>query len=289
VKRVSALLLAVVGAGCATSGSVEDVESHVLALENLLDANEKALGKTIEHMQEIERNVKALEFRMGDIRARLDKVAPDSFRSGGVPSIDDIAGAPGLTQEERDKLTAFFSQLPTWAPEKALECSLDFKREALIPHLINAIRPGRDPKGRANALFVLSKQKPGETAALMEPALSDGGVRGDVLHLLESMEPHDQIRIALLKHSNEGDEAWRVTVAAALARSQCKDGIPLLIQFLYSRDIGLRAVAISTLKEVTGFDLGYKTYAGDDDRKSSAEKWEAWWTENGAGYVFPRR
>ncbi|NUN48695.1 MAG: HEAT repeat domain-containing protein [Candidatus Brocadiae bacterium] len=289
MKRFAAVVLAAVGTGCATSGSVDDLTGRVIALEGVLEANEKALGKSIEHMHTVERDVKSVEFRLADLRRRVDRLDSGNATPSGIPDIDEIAGAPGLSAEEREKLAAYFKQLGAWAPEKAVECALDFPATVLIPHLISAIRPGREAATRSNALHVLSKWRPAEAAPILERGLSDGSVRGDLLRLLEAMEPHDEVRQALLKHSAEGDESWRISVAAALARAQSREGLRLLIAFLHSEDPGRRTVAIEALKEATGFDLGYKTYAGKDDRKAATEKWESWWSQNGESFVFRRR
>ncbi len=288
MKKLSALLFACTAAGCATNGDIEKLSGRLDAVEDRQIASDKAVNGMIQHVEQLERELKALGYRVGDLQKKMDTLSPPSRPLSG----DDIKTALNnvpMDPETQGKLEAYLKELPTLPPDKALELAGAFeKKDVLIHHFVRLIRNPAAPS-RSNAIFILTKLKPVETAPVLEPYLSDGSVRGELLKIMSVWEPHDVTRQALLKHANEGTEAWRVMLADALAHAECRDGIKTLIQFLYSPDTTIRLPAIEGLKWATGFDLGYKTYSSTEERRAAAEKWEAWWKENEAKFEFPRR
>lgn len=65
---------------------------------------------------------------------------------------------------------------------------------------------------------------------------------------------------------------------AALARDSSK--IPELIRQLDSQDAAVRMLAIATLRDLTGQDLGFEPVAGAADRGMAIDRWHAWWAEH---------
>lgn len=287
MKNLSSALFACLVAGCATNGDVEKVSGRMDAVEDRQIASDKAVNGMIQHVEQLERELKALSFRMGDLQKKMDSLSPPSRPMTG----DDIERALNnvpMDPETQQKFEAYLKELPTLPPEKALELAAAFeKKDVLIHHFVRLIRNPAAPS-RPNAIYILTKLKPADAAPTLEPYLSDGSVRGELLKIMGQWEPNDITRQALLKHATEGTEAWRVMLADALARAECRDGIKTLIQFLYSPDMTIRTPAIEGLKWATGFDLGYKTYSSTEERRTAAEKWEAWWKENEAKFEFPR-
>lgn len=288
MRKLSAVVLACALAGCATPGDVEKVSNRLDAVQDRQIASDKVVNGMLQHVETLERDVKTLSYQVSDLRKKLELLAP----SGSTLTSDDIRTAlnsAALDPAVQQKYEAFLKELPTLAPEKAFEGADSFeKKDILVQHFVRLIRNPQSPS-RGNALFVLSKWKPADVAPVLEPYLSDGSVRGDLLKIMVGWEPHEATRQALLKHATEGTDSWRVMIADALARVEHRDGVKMLIEFLYHGDTTIRLTAIQGLKWATGFDLGYKTYASPEERKAAAEKWEAWWKENEGKFEFPRR
>lgn len=288
MRKLSAVVLACAFAGCATPGDVEKVSNRLDAVQDRQIASDKVVNGMLQHVETLERDVKTLTYQVSDLRKKLELLAP----SGSTLTGDDIRTAlnsAALDPAVQQKYEAFLKELPTLAPEKALEGADSFeKKDILVQHFVRLIRNPQSPS-RNNAMFVLGKWKPADVAPVLEPYLSDGSVRGDLLKIMVGWDPHEATRQALLKHSTEGTDSWRVMIADALARVEHRDGVKMLIEFLYHGDTTIRLTAIQGLKWATGFDLGYKTYSDPAERKAAAEKWEAWWKENEGKFEFPRR
>ncbi|MEK7468301.1 MAG: hypothetical protein AAB074_12880 [Planctomycetota bacterium] len=286
MKKFSALLFAVAAAGCATPGDVEKVS---VGLDNVAErqaASDNTVREMIKHVAELERDVRALNQLMTVLQRKVDALSPPSRPLSGDDLESALAGTP-MDPVVRANIDAYLKALHELKPEKAIEEGLALPSDKLLPYLVLLVRKLQSPS-RPNAILVLTKSKPAEAAPILEPYLSDGSVRGELLKIMSAWDPHDATRQALLKHSNEGTEAWRVMLADALTRAECRDGVKSLIDFLYSEVPEIRMMAIEGLKWGTGFDMGYKMYAGKEDRWAVADKWKAWWKENEAKFEFPK-
>lgn len=286
MKKLSALFLAFAATGCATVGDFDKVSA---GLDNIADrqtASDKTLREMIQHVAELERDIRALNQLMTVLQRKVDALSPPSKPLSEEDLASALAGAP-MDPTVRANVDAYLKGLHEMKPEKAIEDGLAIPPESLLPYLVRLVRKLQSP-ARANAILVLSKSKPADAAPILEPFLSDGSVRGELLKIMASWDAHEATRQALLKHANEGTEAWRVMLADALTRAECREGVKSLIDFLYSEVPEIRMMAIEGLKWGTGFDMGYKMYAGKEDRWAVADKWKAWWKENEAKFEFPK-
>ncbi|MCE9581231.1 MAG: hypothetical protein K8T20_01815 [Planctomycetes bacterium] len=287
MKKLSAFLLAGLAAGCATSSDVTKIDSRLGAVEDRQVASDKAVNGAIQHMEQIDRDIKFVLLRVGDIQKKIDALSPPSKPISSDEAQDFLNGS-AMDPKVRANLEAFLKALKDMPQDRLMEAAIQLPAENLIPQLMVRVRDPQNPV-RANALYVVCHWKSSEAAPLLEPYLSDGSLRGEILKIFSGFEPSDAVRQALLKHANEGTEAWRVMLGDALAKAECRDGIKTLIAFLYSDEATIRSIAIEGLKSATGFDLGYKMYAGPVERRASAEKWEAWWKVNEGQFAFPKR
>lgn len=287
MKKLVVAVLAGALAGCATVGDVESAERKIGLLEEMHAETEKNLGEAIARIERLERDLKALNFRISDLQKELEKVQP----RGTQPDINriwqDLEKDGTLDPVARDRAVAFLKDLGALAPEKAHEEAVKVGK-ILIPQLIKLLREKESPS-RNNALFILQRWDPNEAAAVFEPFLADGSVRAELVGILNRMPPGEEIRKALLKHAEEGTDGWRVTIAEALLKAHSKEGMRRMIAFLYHEDSSIRTIAIQGLKQSTGFDLGYKQFSPKEDRVASAEKWEQWWKQNEPTFDFPNR
>ncbi|MBI2924026.1 MAG: hypothetical protein HYY18_23460 [Planctomycetes bacterium] len=287
MKKLLALVLSGACAGCATQGSVDDLESQVKSLDEISRTADESMGEIVVRLERVERDLKALEFRLTMQQKKLDEIQPKTV----TPSVDDIwdklRNDPAVTPEVRDRALQYVKDLATLAPEKALEEAVSIGA-LLVPRLVGFLREKEGP-ARNNAVFVLSRWNPAEAANLFEPYLADGSVRTELIRILKTMPPCEEIRKALLAHLADTPDSWRVTVADALVRAKGREGVKELIAYLYHEQVSVRSVAIEGLKDLTGFDLGYKYHSSTEERRAAAEKWELWWKENEAKFVFPRR
>ena len=287
MKKMLAVVLAGACGGCAWQGQVDDLESQVNNLDEISRTADESMGEIVARLEAMERNVKALEFRLSLQQKKLDEIQPRTV----TPSVDEIwdklRNDPTVTPETRDRALQYVKDLGTLAPEKALEEAVKIGA-LLVPRLVQFLREKESP-ARNNAVFVLSRWNPAEAATLFEPYLADGSVRTELIRILKAMPPCEEIRKALLAHLTDTPDVWRVTVADALVRARGREGVKELIAYLYHEQASVRTVAIEGLKDLTGFDLGYKQYSSTEERRAAAEKWEQWWKENEAKFVFPKR
>jgi hypothetical protein len=286
LKKLSALLFALAAAGCATTGDVDKVSAGVDTVAERQIASDKTTREMIQHVAELKREIDSLDQLMTSMRRKIDALSPPSHPLSAEDLEAALNGTP-MDPVVKANIEAFLKGLHEMKPEKALEDAGAIPSDKLIPFLMTIVRKLQSP-ARPNAILVLSKAKPAEAAPILEPYLSDGSVRGELLRIMGTWDPHDATRQALLKHANEGTESWRVMMADALTRAECREGVKSLIDFLYSEEPTIRSIAIEGLKWGTGFDMGYKMYAGKDDRWAVADKWKAWWKENEAKFEFPK-
>ncbi|KAF0243749.1 MAG: hypothetical protein FD180_3111 [Planctomycetota bacterium] len=286
MKKLSALILALSASGCATPGDVEKVAAGVDNVAERQVASDKTVREMIAHVAELKREIDSLDHLMTSMRKRIDALSPPSRPLSGEDLERLLAGAP-MDPVVRANLDAYLKVLHEVKPEKAIEDALTIPADKLLPYLVLIVRKLQSP-ARPNAILVLSKAKPADAAPILEPYLSDGSVRGELLNIMAEWEAHDATRQALLKHANEGTESWRVMLADALTKARSREGVKTLIDFLYSEEPTIRSIAIEGLKWGTGFDMGYKMYAGKEDRWAVADKWKAWWKENEAKFEFPK-
>jgi len=290
VKRFLALILAGATAGCATTGDIDKLEGQLAALDEIQHRSDQATAAALKHMEQLERDLRAMEYRLQSLKGQIDALQPTRTAPTDIEGIwQKLQNDKSLAPETRTQLIEYLKGLGELTPEKAREEATKLPAQLLLPNLLTVYMREKDGPARTNAWFVLSHWAPSEAAPALEPFLGDGGIRADVIRLFNGMPPVEETRKALLKHANEGADTWKVTIADALGHAGSKDGVRILIGFLYSDESSIRSVAIDGLKAVTGFDLGYKAYAGKDDRKAAAEKWEVWWKENEATFEFPKR
>lgn len=143
-----------------------------------------------------------------------------------------------------------------------------------------------DESLRAYAVLLLGEK--GDTTFL--PALlemvSTGpeGLRGDVLRVLGLF--HDpranQILFERLHSASPND---RVNAILGLKNLESKDAVPALLAMLNDPEAQVRQVANFALQSLTGqkFRLSASTSRAESAR--TAERWHAWWRENGASFV----
>jgi hypothetical protein len=286
VIKVSVVFLALAVAGCATNGDVEKAMAGIDTVAERQVASDKTVREMIEHVAKLKREIDSLDHLMTSMRQKLDALSPPSRPLTGDELEAALNGTP-MDPAVRANIEAFLKGLHEMKPEKALEDAALLPADKLLPFLISILRKMQSP-ARPNAILVLTKAKPAEAAPILERSLSDGGVRGELLKIMSQWEPHEATRQALLKHANEGTEAWRVMLGDALTRAESREGVKTLIDFLYSEVPEIRMMAIEGLKWGTGFDMGYKMYAGKEDRWAVADKWKAWWKENEGKFEFPK-
>jgi hypothetical protein len=57
--------------------------------------------------------------------------------------------------------------------------------------------------------------------------------------------------------------------------------IPQVIKRLEDDDVSVRLLAIGTLRDMTGNDLGYNAYANEPERREAVARWRNWWDTEG--------
>ena len=65
------------------------------------------------------------------------------------------------------------------------------------------------------------------------------------------------------------------------ATKKSRTAIVPLVKRLYDEDSAIRISAIRALKNITGEDMGYRSYAGQVERAAAIERWEAYLVQEG--------
>ncbi len=79
---------------------------------------------------------------------------------------------------------------------------------------------------------------------------------------------------------NSIDPVERIMAIKEAAHSRDTSAIPDLIRQLDSQDAAIRMLTISTLRDLTGQDLGFDPTARVADREAAVARWHAWWVEH---------
>ena len=65
------------------------------------------------------------------------------------------------------------------------------------------------------------------------------------------------------------------------AANKDRTAIVPLVKRLYDEDPAIRITAIRALKNITGEDMGYRSYSDQVERMTAIERWEAWLVKEG--------
>jgi chromosome segregation ATPase len=80
----------------------------------------------------------------------------------------------------------------------------------------------------------------------------------------------------------------RVRAVKAIARTQDKDAVPVLIDLISIPDTQVYGAAIEQLENVTGAHLGSAAYSSQEafpgKRAEMRQKWQAWWKANSTAF-----
>lgn len=76
------------------------------------------------------------------------------------------------------------------------------------------------------------------------------------------------------------DPVERTMAITETARDRDLQDVPDLIGELDSSDAAVRMMAIATLRDLTGQDLGYDPTARPGERQAAIERWVRWWRAN---------
>lgn len=288
MKKSLIVLAAAILGGCATSGDVDSLRAQLEAQEEMLKKLDKDITLVVNRLERAERDVQGVQKLIDVQRNRLDALAPT--RTGAAPTDDLFADLEKeFPADKVERVIEYLKSLSTLEPSKALESGREIGK-FIVPKLVRLLREPKNP-AYANAVHVLSNWPPGEAAPMLDQYLADGSIRNEALRILDAMPPHEAVRKALLANKDlpNAPLTWKVQVANALVRAHAREGVRELIQLLYAEENSIRVQAIDALKSMAGFDLGYKPYAGLDERKAAARKWEDWWSNHEAKFEFPRR
>jgi hypothetical protein len=92
----------------------------------------------------------------------------------------------------------------------------------------------------------------------------------------------DEALALLLPCLEDPDESVRFEAAVAVTNAGGREGLRVFAKLLESQDVQLRNRSLSTLRTVTGENLGYVGSAAPDERAEKAARWREWIEEHGA-------
>jgi len=201
-----------------------------------------------------------------------------------LPKLEGIVNAPAAMQGlDRRQVLEGLARLGTPAAWEAILKVARGEQRGSPPRSSDS---WADVSLRAYALLLLGEKG---DAAFLPPLLemvstAPAELRGDVLRSLGFFRnPHaNQVLLEKL-HSPDAND--RVNALLGLKNLESRDAIPALLAMLNDANAQVRQVANFALQSLTGqkFKLSAKAPRGESVRV--AERWHAWWREQGASFV----
>jgi hypothetical protein len=75
--------------------------------------------------------------------------------------------------------------------------------------------------------------------------------------------------------SHQESELAQAAVDAGAAND--RQAVPYLIEALEHEAADVRLFAITSLRRITGQDLGYRPWASPEERQAAIQRWRQWW------------
>ena len=75
--------------------------------------------------------------------------------------------------------------------------------------------------------------------------------------------------------SGQDKEVAQAAVEAGAARD--RQAVPYLIEALENDAADIRIFAITSLRQITGEDFGFRPWASSGQRAAAVERWRQWW------------
>jgi putative heme-binding domain-containing protein len=206
--------------------------------------------ETIEHPWSIPDDIKArLDFRSGEDRGRIYRLAPPGFRSRPTPK---------LSRASTRELVDLLAHPNAWHRETAHRLLYERQDRSAVPWLRVLLREGKEPLGRLHALWSLdglsSLDDEDLTVALADPA---AGVREHAVALAEPrLGRSDALRGQVVALAD--DPAIQVRFQIAFTLGEIAEGAPAAIRALASvarrdaDDPWVRTAVLSSAGRVAG-------------------------------------
>lgn len=152
---------------------------------------------------------------------------------------------------------------------------------AATPHLVN-LMGNRDPKLRAEAMFLLVQMKDISVPALLQGAQHfNREIRMRSIYALGEIGDERALPIFGNAVTKDPDKEVRLTCLRIISDTFIdKIAIPIMIQVLADPSLQIRQNTIKNLRDRTEKDFGYKADGDEKQRKETIEKWRNWWQQN---------
>ena len=236
-------------------GGPDSAAVYSAALRDEIHEAIKALETPGEEAARAEERLKTCGiFAIFDVEAALKKAKPGSASAKALSRVQKLYRIKQLTPDSLQEIKDFYRIISSGKPEEKQHLLV----EMFTIHVSDSV-----PLAKA---IVLDTDE-------------DPGVRAFTVALLgKNNFNRDLVDI----YNNPAGGQVQFAAGVALARNRILVGAESLIQGLDLDRRELRELAIKTLKEATGKDMGYNVNDTPAARRVAVDRWRKWWTQSQA-------